>query len=61
MSIGPIIRDDRRAVLADTEWQLVQDEGYQNEQLISTSEQILRLTQAIPDLTVAHTSDSGGT
>jgi uncharacterized membrane protein len=52
--------DERRVILADTEWHLVQDEGHQNEQLITISEQILRLTQAIHELTVAHTSDSAG-
>ncbi len=52
--------DERRGILADTEWQLVQDEGQQNEQLISLSEQILLLTTAIHELTVAHTSASAG-
>lgn len=50
--------DERRGILADTEWLLVQDEGHQNEQLISTSEQILLLTQAIHELTVEHTRAS---
>jgi uncharacterized membrane protein len=53
--------DEKRVILADTEWQLVQDEGHQNEQLISISEQILQLTHAIHDLTVAHTRASAGT
>jgi uncharacterized membrane protein len=53
--------DERRVILADTEWQLVQDEGHQNEQLISLSEQILQSTRAIHELTVAHTATSGGT
>jgi len=35
------------------ERQLVQDEGHQNEQLISLSEQILQLIRAIDELTVA--------
>jgi uncharacterized membrane protein len=52
--------DEKRVILADTEWQLVQDEGHQNEQLISISEQILQLTQAIHELTVAHTRASSG-
>jgi uncharacterized membrane protein len=51
--------DEKRVILADTEWQLVQDEGHQNEQLISISEQILQLTSAIHELTVAHTSSAG--
>ena len=52
--------DERRMLLADTEWHLVQAEGHQNEQLISISEQILQLTQAIHDLTVAHTAAAAG-
>jgi uncharacterized membrane protein len=52
--------DEKRVILADTEWQLVQDEGHQNEQLISISEQILQLTQAIHELTVEHTRASSG-
>jgi uncharacterized membrane protein len=52
--------DERRVILADTEWQLVQDEGHQNEQLISISERILLLTQAIHELTVEHTRTSAG-
>jgi uncharacterized membrane protein len=52
--------DERRVLLADTEWQMVQDEGHQNDHLISISEQILQLTQAIHELTLAHaTSDTG--
>jgi hypothetical protein len=47
-------RDEKRVILADTEWQLVQDEGHQNEQLISLFEQILQLTRDIHELTVAH-------
>jgi hypothetical protein len=54
-------RDEKRVILADTEWQLVQDEGHENEQLISLSEQILQLTRAIHKLTVAHTAVSAGT
>ncbi|HEV8565106.1 MAG TPA: DUF1003 domain-containing protein [Actinomycetota bacterium] len=39
--------DERRQVLADEEWRIVQVEESQNEQLINISEQILELTQAI--------------
>jgi uncharacterized membrane protein len=52
--------DERRVILADIEWQLVQDEGHQNEHLIALSEQILQLTTAIHELTVAHTAASAG-
>ena len=42
--------DEKRVMLADTEWQLVQDEAHQNEQRISISEEILLLTRAIRPL-----------
>jgi uncharacterized membrane protein len=50
--------DERRQVLADTEWQMVQDEEHQNEQLIAISQQILQLTQAIHELAVAGAGNS---
>jgi CBS domain-containing protein len=43
--------DERRQVLADHQWQLVQQEEVQNEQLIEMSARILDLTQAIHELT----------
>jgi uncharacterized membrane protein len=43
--------DVKRQALADHEWELVQQEERQNEQLIAMSEQILELTQAIHELT----------
>jgi uncharacterized membrane protein len=39
--------DDKRQVLADHQWQTVQDEAQQNEQLLQLSTQILELTKAI--------------
>lgn len=42
--------DERRQVLADHEWELVQTEARQNEELISLSRQILELTQAIHEM-----------
>ena len=45
--------DEKRQVLADNQWQIVQTEEAQNEQLISLTEQILELTKAIHALTVA--------
>lgn len=39
--------DEKRQVLADHEWELVQEEAKQNEELISLSRQILELTRAI--------------
>jgi uncharacterized membrane protein len=44
--------DERRQVLADNQWQIVQEEESQNEQLISLSKQILDLTRAIHEMTV---------
>src|SRR5438105_3696476 len=43
--------DMKRQALADHQWELVQQEERQNEQLIDMSEQILGLTQAIHELT----------
>ncbi|MDP9184894.1 MAG: DUF1003 domain-containing protein [Actinomycetota bacterium] len=48
-------QDDARKHLADQEWRMVQSEGQQNEELIHLSSQILDLTKAIHELTVAHT------
>jgi uncharacterized membrane protein len=43
--------DEKRALLAEHQWQLVQAEGRQNEELIGTSRQILELTKEIHSLT----------
>jgi uncharacterized membrane protein len=42
--------DEKRALLAEHQWQLVQAEGRQNEELIATSRQILELTKEIHSL-----------
>jgi len=39
--------DEKRQVLADHQWELVQDEEKQNEELLNISKQILELTQAV--------------
>jgi uncharacterized membrane protein len=39
--------DEKRLVLADQQWQTVQDEEQQNEELLRLSNQILELTKAI--------------
>jgi uncharacterized membrane protein len=39
--------DEKRQVLADHQWQTVQDEERQNEELLRLSNQILELTKAI--------------
>jgi len=49
--------DSKRQVLADHQWEFVQTEEKQNEQLIDLSKKILDLTTAIHQLTVVH----GGT
>ena len=46
--------DEKRQALADNQWQIVQTEERQNEQLIELSTQILALTKAIHELTVGH-------
>ena len=53
-------QDDARRHLADQESRLVQAEEQQNEQLIGLSTQILHLTTAIHQLTLAHTGGDGG-
>jgi len=44
--------DQRRQVLADQQWQFVQTEERQNEELLRLSNQILELTEAIHTLAV---------
>lgn len=45
--------DEKRQVLADNEWKIVQTEEAQNEQLIEISKQILDLTTAIHKMTTS--------
>jgi hypothetical protein len=52
-------QDDARGHLADQEWRMVQSEERQNVELIGLSRQILDLTKAIHELTLAHTGDVG--
>jgi uncharacterized membrane protein len=51
--------DEKREILAQHEWDFVQMEEKQNEQLITLSGQILDLTKAIHELTVAHGKGEG--
>jgi uncharacterized membrane protein len=44
--------DAKRQILADHQWQIVQEEESQNEQLINISTQILELTKAVHEITV---------
>jgi len=48
--------DEKRKVLADHQWELVQHEEQQNEQLLQLSESILNLTSEVHQLTVATTA-----
>lgn len=50
--------DEKRQALASQEWESVQLEEQQNEQLLDLSKQILDLTNAIHELTVQHTGGS---
>jgi uncharacterized membrane protein len=50
--------DEKRQVLADHQWQTVQEEEQQNEQLLQLSDQILELTKAIHALTTARSPTS---
>ena len=45
--------DEKRQVLADHQWQTVQEEEQQNEQLLQLSTQILELTKAIHAMNTA--------
>jgi len=47
--------DSKRQVLADHQWEFVQAEEKQNEQLLELSNKILDLTNEIRRLTLAHT------
>ena len=50
--------DKKRQVLADHQWDFVQQEEKQNEQLLDLTNKILDLTNEIKRLTLAHTGDS---
>jgi uncharacterized membrane protein len=52
--------DGKRQVLADAQWQIVQAEEAQNEQLIALSTQILQLTTAIHTMTNEMAGAKGG-
>ena len=52
--------DEKRAALADHQWQLVIEEEKQNEELLSISRQILELTRQVHSLTVKPGGTSSG-
>ena len=51
--------DAKRQVLADHQWEIVQTEEKQNEDLLEISNQILELTRAIHELTTKTASPPG--
>jgi uncharacterized membrane protein len=51
--------DEKRKVLADQEWQFVQTEERQNEELLALSKQILDLTTAIHRMTTQRPPAAG--
>jgi uncharacterized membrane protein len=60
-------QDERRQMLADHEWKLVQqqetqnqEELQQNQELIQLSNEILRLTKAVHELTVSRSGSGSG-
>ncbi len=60
-------QDERRQLLADQEWKLVQlqaaenqEEIKQNQELLQLSNRILELTTAVHQLTVAHVGNGQG-
>ena len=48
--------DEKRQVLADHQWQTVQEEEQENEQLLQLSNQILELTRAIHQMAAAQSA-----
>jgi uncharacterized membrane protein len=52
--------DEKRQVLADHQWKLVQEEDQQNETLITISKQILELTKQVHAVVAAHPETTGG-
>lgn len=49
--------DERRQVVADQQWQMVQDEEQQNQELLRLSSQILELTRAIHSSTTTRAAE----
>jgi uncharacterized membrane protein len=52
--------DAKRQVIADQQWQTVQEEDRQNQQLLAISNQILELTKDVHSYAAAVASGSGG-
>jgi hypothetical protein len=47
-------------VVADQQWQTVQEEDRQNQELLNLSQQILELTKAVHDYAAARSKDAQG-
>jgi uncharacterized membrane protein len=52
--------DAKRQVVADQQWQTVQEEDRQNQELLNLSQQILELTKAVHDYAAARSKDAQG-
>ena len=52
--------DEKRQILADHQWELVQSEESQNEELLSLSRQILELTREIHSMSSGSRTAAGG-
>jgi uncharacterized membrane protein len=52
--------DEKRQVLADAEWHLVQEEEQQNEELLDLSRQILELTREVHGRVAGGSAPAGG-
>jgi uncharacterized membrane protein len=48
--------DEKREVIANAQWQTVQEEDEQNRELLQLSQQILELTKAVHAATAAHSN-----
>ena len=48
--------DEKRQILADQQWQTVRQEEQQNEELLRISNQILDLTKALHEMTIARSA-----
>ena len=49
--------DAKRIVLANQQWEMVQDEDHQNQELLRLSRQILELTKAVHAAMASHSND----
>jgi len=52
--------DEKRQVLADHQWHLIQEEDKQNEELIALTRQILELTKAVHEVAVSRPNTPAG-